>query len=145
MLKFTVLLLALGGIAFALAEDAPKANLPKGGPFVNGSQFPANANPNAYYWVDVVAKDAGEVVFTGDRPSNLPDPKFTANGGATNRVVLLIGKPYTVTAKSKVSVVGKSSENIKVLVKDDKTVRIQWPMVFNVGRGPFVNGNERRK
>ena len=145
MLKFTVLLLALGGIAFAFAEDAPKTNLPNGGPFVNGSQFPVNANPNAYYWVDVVAKDAGEVVFAGDRPCNLPDPKFTANGGATNRVVLLIGKPYTVTAKSKVAVVGKSSEKIKVQVKDDKTVRIQWPIVFNAGRGPFVNDKKRRK
>ena len=138
MLKCSVLLLTLCGIAFAFAEDAPQANLPKGGPFVNASQFPANANPNAYYWVDVVTKDAGEVVFTGDRPCNLPDPKFEAKGGSTNRVILLIGKPYTVTTKSKVSVVGKSSPDIKVLVKGDKTVRIQRPLVFNVGQGPFV-------
>ena len=138
MLKCSVLLLTLCSIAFAFAEDAPQANLPKGGPFVNASQFPANANPNAYYWVDVVTKDAGEVVFTGDRPCNLPDPKFETKGGLTNRVILLIGKPYTVTTKSKVSVVGKSSPDIKVLVKDDKTVRIQRPLVFNVGQGPFV-------
>lgn len=138
MLKCSVLLLTLCGIAFAFAEDAPQANLPKGGPFVNASQFPANANPNAYYWVDVVTKDAGEVVFTGDRPCNLPDPKFETKGGLTNRVILLIGKPYTVTTKSKVSVVGKSSPDIKVLVKGDKTVRIQRPLVFNVGQGPFV-------
>lgn len=138
MLKCSVLLLTLCGIAFAFAEDAPQANLPKGGPFVNASQFPANANPNAYYWVDVVTKDAGEVVFTGDRPCNLPDPKFETKGGLTNRVILLIGKPYTVTTKSKVSVVGKSSPDIKVLVRDDKTVRIQRPLVFNVGQGPFV-------
>ncbi|MCQ2395727.1 MAG: hypothetical protein MJ249_15715 [Kiritimatiellae bacterium] len=138
MLKCSVLLLTLCSIAFAFAEDAPQANLPKGGPFVNASQFPANANPNAYYWVDVVTKDAGEVVFTGDRPCNLPDPKFETKGGLTNRVILLIGKPYTVTTKSKVSVVGKSSPDIKVLVKGDKTVRIQRPLVFNVGQGPFV-------
>lgn len=138
MLKCSVLLLTLCGIAFAFAEDAPQANLPKGGPFVNACQFPANANPNAYYWVDVVTKDAGEVVFTGDRPCNLPDPKFETKGGLTNRVILLIGKPYTVTTKSKVSVVGKSSPDIKVLVKGDKTVRIQRPLVFNVGQGPFV-------
>ena len=138
MLKCSVLLLTLCGIAFAFAEDASQANLPKGGPFVNASQFPANANPNAYYWVDVVTKDAGEVVFTGDRPCNLPDPKFETKGGLTNRVILLIGKPYTVTTKSKVSVVGKSSPDIKVLVKGDKTVRIQRPLVFNVGQGPFV-------
>lgn len=138
MLKCSVLLLTLCGIAFAFAEDAPQANLPKGGPFVNASQFPANGNPNAYYWVDVVTKDAGEVVFTGDRPCNLPDPKFETKGGLTNRVILLIGKPYTVTTKSKVSVVGKSSPDIKVLVKGDKTVRIQRPLVFNVGQGPFV-------
>ena len=138
MLKCSVLLLTLCSIAFAFAEDAPQANLPKGGPFVNASQFPDNANPNAYYWVDVVTKDAGEVVFTGDRPCNLPDPKFETKGGLTNRVILLIGKPYTVTTKSKVSVVGKSSPDIKVLVKGDKTVRIQRPLVFNVGQGPFV-------
>lgn len=138
MLKSTVLLLALCGIAFAFAEDASQANLPKGGPFVNASQFPANADLNAYYWIDVVAKDAGDVVFTGDRPCNLPDPKFETKGGVTNRVLLLIGKPYTVTAKSKVSVVGKSSADVKVLVKDDKTVRIQRPIVFIVGQKPFA-------
>ena len=136
-MRFLLSILMVGGLAVA-AMSSSAEGLPKGGPFVNASQFPANANPNAYYWVDVVTKDAGEVVFTGDRPCNLPDPKFETKGGLTNRVILLIGKPYTVTTKSKVSVVGKSSPDIKVLVKGDKTVRIQRPLVFNVGQGPFV-------
>ena len=136
MLRFTVLLTMLGGLSAAFAEGAPKGGLPEGGPFVNASQFPAGSNPNAYYWVDVVTKDSGEVVFKGDAPSNLPDPKFEARGGETNRVILLIGKRYTATATGKVSVVRKSSEKIKVLVKDEKTVRVQLPVVFNFVRPP---------
>lgn len=131
-MRFLFSILMVGGIAVA-AMSSSAEGLPKGGPFVNERDFPKGGNPNHYYWVDLVAKADGEVVFKGDGPSNLPDPKFAAKGGVTNRVVLLIGKKYTVTAKSKLSVIGKSDADIKVLVKNDKTVRIQRPIVFSFG------------
>ena len=134
-MKFLFSILMVGGLAVA-AMSSSAEGLPKGGPFVNERDFPKGGNPNHYYWVDLVAKADGEVVFKGDGPSNLPDPKFEAKGGVTNRVVLLIGKKYTATAKSKLSVIGKSDADIKVLVKNDKTVRIQWPIVFSFGPAP---------
>lgn len=116
----------------ALGNRLPSnLNLPKGGPFVNASQFPKNGNPDCYCWVDVVAKDDGEVVFKGDAPCALPDPKFMVKGGETNRVILLIGKMYAASAKSKISVAGVSDDSIKVLVKDDKTIRVHWPVVIS--------------
>ena len=134
-MKFLLSILMVGGLAVA-AMSSSAEGLPKGGPFVNERDFPKGGNPNHYYWVDLVAKADGEVVFKGDGPSNLPDPKFAAKGGVTNRVVLLIGKKYTAIAKSKLSVIGKSDADIKVLVKNDKTVRIQWPIVFSFGPAP---------
>ena len=121
---------------FVAAMSSVADELPKGGPFVNEKDFPKGGNPNAYYWVDLVSKADGEIVFKGDAPCNLPDPKFAAKGGETNRVILLIGKKYTAASKSKLSVVGKSAPDIKVFVKNDKTMRIHWPVVFGFGAAP---------
>lgn len=131
-MKFLTSILMVGGLAFSAMSSLSDV-LPKGGPFVNEKDFPKSGNPNYYYWVDIVSKADGEVVFKGDGPSDLSDPKFMAKGGATNRVILLIGKKYTATAQGKLSVVGRSDDGIKVLVKNDKTVRIHWPIVFTFG------------
>ena len=52
---------------------------------------------NNYYWVDLVVSNADALVtFESELPSDLPNPQFIARAGATNRVVLLLGKPYEV-------------------------------------------------
>ena len=138
-MKFFISILIVGSLAWWIAFSAMSSSpdeLPKSGPFVNEKDFPKGGNPNHYYWVDLVSKADGEVVFKGDGPSDLPDPKFIAKGGVTNRVILLIGKKYTATAQGKLSVVGMSDDGIKVLVKNDKTVRIHWPIVLTFGPAP---------
>ena len=62
--------------------------------------LPDGANTNAYCWVDLVVPDANALVtFTGDGYSALPDPTFIARAGATNRVIVLIGKTYEVASR----------------------------------------------
>ena len=66
----------------------------------------------------------------GDGPSALPDPRFVAKAGATNRVTILIGKAYTVTCDMPVACVGQSSYEIEVY-KDQGSpteMYIRWPV-----------------
>ena len=135
-MKFLLSILMVCVLGVACADDPLAVKLPEGGPFVNEKDFPFGGNPKYYYWIDLVSKTDGEVVFKGDAPCDLPDPKFMAKGGITNRVILLIGKKYTATAKSKISVVGKSAPDVRVQVKGEKTVRVFWPFVFGAVATP---------
>ena len=95
-------------------DDAPlvAADAPQFGPH---QTLPEGANTNNYYWVDLVAPDANALVtFTGRGASNLPDPSFVANAGETNRVVLLLGKPYTVDCRLPLVCVGASHPDVEV-------------------------------
>ena len=59
--------------------------------------LPEGANTNHYYWIDLVVGQANaRVTFEGDGYSHLPDPMFIARAGETNRVTLLLGKPYVI-------------------------------------------------
>ena len=95
-------------------DDAPlvPSDTPQFGPH---QTLPEGANTNNYYWVDLVAPDANALVtFTGRGASNLPDPSFVANAGETNRVVLLLGKPYTVDCRLPLVCVGASHPDVEV-------------------------------
>ena len=83
-------------------------------------ELPEGANSNAYCWVDVVVSGANALVtFTGDGPSALPDPRFIAMAGETNRVTILIGKTYHVTCPMPIVCVGQSSYEIEVYQDQD--------------------------
>ncbi|MGN0833347.1 MAG: hypothetical protein ACI4RD_06830 [Kiritimatiellia bacterium] len=87
------------------------------------------ANTNAYCWVEVVVRRANaRVTFVGDGPSDLPDPDFIAEAGATNRVTLLIGKEYRVSCAMPVEVAGKSSGNLEDYRDEDGAIRLRWPV-----------------
>ncbi len=102
------------GLSFASRAMADGCLVP-GGPFVNGDQFPAGGNTNAYYWVDLVAENRNATVrFVGDGPSNLPDPLFIAHVGETNRVVLLVGKTYDVLSAASLHYAGASGDKVHV-------------------------------
>ena len=84
---------------------------------------------NAYCWVDVVVGDADAWVrFAGDGASNLADPSFAARAGATNRVVLLIGKTYKVTCDLPFAVVGRSDPAINEWRDGDGALWLNWPV-----------------
>ena len=92
-------------------------------------QLPEGANSNAYCWVDLVVPDANALVaFTGDGYSALPDPAFIAKAGATNRVILLIGKTYRVTSRMPIFCIGQSSGEIDVDQVSSTEIQIVWPV-----------------
>ena len=92
-------------------------------------ELPQGANTNAYCWVDVVVSGAdAEVMFTGDGPSDLPDPHFMARAGATNRVTVLIGKGYVVQADEPIECVGSSDPAIEVTRTAETSLCVRWPV-----------------
>ena len=77
--------------------------------------LPAGANTNAYCVISVVATGPDALVtFTGDKPSNYPDPRFVAKSGVTNEVVILIGKTYAISSDWPFAVVGVSDPETEV-------------------------------
>ena len=104
------------------------ADAPAFGPH---QQLPPGANSNAYCWVDLVVSGAASLVaFTGEGSSNLPDPSFIALPGATNRVMLLIGKEYNVTSRMPISCVGKSNVEIEVSQGSPTSLSVLWPVTI---------------
>ena len=76
--------------------------------------LPPTSNSNAYYTVDIIADDHAHIVFSGDGPSDLPDPDFWALPGDTNRVKLLIGKSYEIQGSSIFTVTASSDPDAVV-------------------------------
>ena len=66
--------------------------------------------------------------FTGVGPSALPDPRFIARAGETNRVIILIGKTYQVTCPMPIACIGKSDAAIDVSQESDMELTVCWPV-----------------
>ena len=96
-------------------DTDPNPYVHDGDSFGPHPELPQGANSNAYCWVDIVVSNANALVtFTGDGPSALPDPRFIARAGETNRVTILIGKAYQVTCPMPIACVGQSSCEIEI-------------------------------
>ena len=77
--------------------------------FGPANELPNGANPGAYCTVYLAVNGADALVsFVGDAPSDYPDPRFVARGGATNAVLVLIGKTYRIDCAQPFAVVGSS-------------------------------------
>jgi hypothetical protein len=99
----------------------------------NDNTLPSGADEDAYYWIDLVVSNAvAKVKFIGEGESNYPDPDFVAKENSTNRVVLLIGKPYTVTCDEAIGIIAKSDEDINVDHISENEIKIVWPLQFDV-------------
>ncbi|MBQ6329173.1 MAG: hypothetical protein IJI35_09190, partial [Kiritimatiellae bacterium] len=91
--------------------------------------IPMSVCTNHYYWVDVVVSLANaRVTFEGDGYSYLPDPTFIARAGDTNRVVLLLGKPYEIHCNMPIQVVGKEDVEVEVSEDADGNLGVVWPV-----------------
>ena len=102
--------------------------------------LPDGANSNAYCTVSLVATGPDTLVtFTGDRPSNYPDPCFIARHGVTNEVVILIGKAYEVTFSGAMEVVVVSDPATEIVSLGGSVVQVRRPVsVSNSGGNPFT-------
>ena len=119
-------------------DDAPlaPADEPQFGPHQDLSLI---THSNNYYWVDLVAPDANALVaFKGCGASNLPDPSFVAMAGETNRVVLLLGKPYTADCRLPLVCVGASHHDIEIGVDADGRLTVCRPVRCEIVDGSPV-------
>ena len=100
--------------------------------FGAGQQLPPGANTNAYCWIDVVVANANSLVtFSGEGESSLADPSFIARAGETNRVTLLIGKPYHVSSRMPITCVAQSSAAIEVSQDSPTSLSVLWPVTID--------------
>ena len=96
-------------------------------------ELPQGANTNHYYWIDIVVDHANaRVTFNGDGYSHLADPDFIAKAGETNRVMLLLGKSYTIDCVMPVRVVDREDSEIDVYACGS-SVDIVWPVYVDFG------------
>ena len=118
-----------------------------GNPFFYDGDFngpsnllPENANTNAYCTVSVVMTGPDALVsFTGDGPSDYPDPRFIAKSGVTNEVVILIGKTYHVTSSSPLAFVGVSDPETDIVQLRGLVIRVVRPVsITSDGGNPFT-------
>ena len=102
--------------------------------------LPENANTNAYCTVSVVVTGPDALVsFTGDGPSDYPDPRFIAKSGVTNEVVILIGKTYDVTSSSPLAFVGVSDPETDIVQLRGLVIRVVRPVsITSDGGNPFT-------
>ena len=102
--------------------------------------LPENANTNAYCTVSVVVTGPDALVsFTGDGPSDYPDPLFIAKSGVTNEVVILIGKTYHVTSSSPLAFVGVSDPETDIVQLRGLVIRVVRPVsITSDGGNPFT-------
>ena len=95
--------------------------------------MPDGANADNYCWVEVSVSGANSLVtFQGDKPSNLPDPRFIAKAGTSRRVNLLIGKSYRVTSAQPIVCTAKSDEAISVDKTSASTMHIVYPVSYEI-------------
>jgi len=101
-------------------------------------ELPEGANTNAYCWIDIRTEYNSWVCFTGDGPSDLPDPSFMALAGRTYRVMLLIGKSYGIASSHPLTVVGRSDPSVEVDGSGTGDLTVVWPVDIYALEG---NGN----
>ena len=112
-------------------DEEPTFN--NGNHFGNGNILPDEANSNNYCWVDIVVSNSiSRVTFVGDGESDYLDPDFVALPNVTYRVYLLIGKTYEVLCNEPIVIVNKSSNAISVVSNADKSLKIVWPVTYEI-------------
>jgi hypothetical protein len=112
-------------------DENPHVN--DGDNFGPSPDLPDGANAGNYCWVDIVVNNANSLVtFVGDKPSNLPDPRFIAKAGTTHRVNLLIGKTYRVVSAQPIECTAMSDEAICVEQTSESSMRIVYPVSYEV-------------
>ena len=110
-----------------------------------GVAWREGVNPDAYYFVDVVAgRGPAPVCFTADRESRLGSPVVVALAEATNRVPLLVGVKYAVTSEVPFSVsvpAANARECVRVSWTSGLSCEIAWPLGFTFTE--CVSGSSR--
>ena len=112
-------------------DDEPLVS--NGENFGPSADLPDGANADNYCWVEVTVSGANSLVtFQGDKPSNLPDPRFVARAGEVYRVNLLIGKTYRVSSAQPIECTAKSNDAISVDKTSASTMHGVYPVSYEI-------------
>ena len=93
-----------------------------------------NANPNAYYWLDLTATGAlgvAKITATCDGESNLGDLAVVARTNEVCRVPLLVGATYTVESDLPISYSAVSSEHASIFTNSMNSLVVSFPLEFS--------------
>ncbi len=96
-----------------------------------------NANPNAYYWLDLTATGAlgvAKITATCDGESNLGDLAVIARTNKVCRVPLLVGATYTVESDLPISYSAVSSEHASIFTNSEHSLVVSFPLEFHLER-----------
>ena len=101
-----------------------------------------NANPNAYYWLDLTATGAlgiAKITATCDGESNLGDLAIIARTNEVCRVPLLVGATYTVESDLPISYSAVSSEHASIFTNSEHSLVVSYPVSFAFEEVNFRN------
>ena len=113
-----------------------------------GNALPPGASPGAFRTVAIASRGAAvaEIVFSGDGPSDYPDPHFMARPHSTNEVAILAGKFYTIESDRPVECVWKDDEATVVGTNSPTSLTAHRPVVVScASSGPVRGGSEARR
>ena len=102
-----------------------------------------NANPNAYYWLDLTATGAlgvAKITATCDGESNLGDLAVVARTNEVCRVPLLVGATYTVESDLPISYSAVSSEHASIFTNSMNSLIVSFPLEFHLERVQMRDG-----
>ena len=93
-----------------------------------------NANPNAYYWLDLAATGAlgvAKITATCDGESFLGDMTVIARTNEVCHIPLLIGATYTVESDLPIAYSAVSSEHANILTNSEHSLVVSFPLEFS--------------
>ncbi len=99
--------------------------------------LPTNANPDAYYWLDLsVAGNLGVATIrvTCDGPSDLGDHLVIARTNQVCHVPLLAGATYAVESDLTIDYSAVSSEYAEIVTNAENRLTVSLPLEFSLVR-----------
>ena len=92
-----------------------------------------NANPNAYYWLELAATGAlgvAKITATCDGESYLGDLAIIARTNEVCHIPLLIGAAYTVESDLPIAYSSVSSEHASIFTNSANQLTVSYPVLF---------------
>ena len=99
--------------------------------------LPTNANPDAYYWLDISVTGVlgvASISITCDGPSDLGDHAIIARTNEVCHVPLLAGATYDVESNLPISLSTVSSEYATIETNSERSLTVTLPLEFSFER-----------
>ena len=107
--------------------------------------LPPNANPNAYYWLDMSATGAlgvATIRVTCDGPSDLGDHVIIARTNQVCRIPLLAGATYAVDSNLPIDYSAVSSESAEIVTNAEDRLTVSLPLELSFERVQMRGGSD---